>query len=69
MNTVHRQEYQITGSEGRTEIDFNQAVRVLSNKTVGVADLISKIYPLDSIEKAMVAALEKTTYRVLVKVE
>lgn len=69
MNTVHRQEYQITGSEGRTEIDFNQAVRVLSNKTVGVADLISKIYPLDSIEKAMAAALEKTTYRVLVKVE
>lgn len=69
MNTVHRQEYQITGSEGRTEIDFNQAVRVLSNKTIGVSDLISKIFPLDSIEKAMAAALDKTTYRVLVKVD
>ncbi len=69
MNTVHRKEYQITGSEGRTEIDFNQAVGVLSNKTVGVADLISKIFPLDAITEAMAAALDKTTYRVLVKVD
>lgn len=69
MNTVHRREYQITGSEGRSEIDFNQAVRVLSNKTIGVAELISKIFPMDAIEEAMQAALEKTTYRVLVKVD
>jgi len=69
MNTVHRREYQITGSEGRSEIDFNQAVRVLSNKTIGVADLISKTFPLDDIGEAMVAALDKTTYRVLIKVD
>jgi len=69
MNTVHRNEYQITGSESRSEIDFNQAVRVLSNKTIEVADLISKIFPLDAISEAMAAALDKTTYRVLVKVD
>lgn len=69
MNTVHKQEYQITGSEGRSEIDFNQAVRVLSNQTIKVADLISKVFPLASIEKAMAAAMDITTYRVLVKVD
>ncbi len=69
MNTVHRKEYQITGSEGRSEIDFNQAVRVLSEAAIEVADLISKIFPLDAISEAMTAALDKTNYRVLVKVD
>jgi L-iditol 2-dehydrogenase len=69
MDTVHRNEYQITGSEGRSEIDFNQAVRVLSNKTIEVADLISKTFPLASISEAMEAALDKTTYRVLIKAD
>lgn len=69
MNTVHRYEYQITGSEGRSEIDFNQAVRVLSEATIEVRDLISKIFPLESISEAMASALDKTNYRVLVKVE
>ncbi|MDY0287251.1 MAG: alcohol dehydrogenase catalytic domain-containing protein [Sphaerochaeta sp.] len=69
MNTVHRREYQITGSESRTEVDFNQAVRVLSNKTVALEHLISKIFPLDSIGEAMAAALDKKTYRVLVRME
>jgi L-iditol 2-dehydrogenase len=69
MNTVHRNEYQITGSEGRSAIDFNQAVRVLSNRTIEVADLISKTFPLEAISEAMAAALDKTTYRVLIKVD
>ncbi|MBI9094824.1 MAG: alcohol dehydrogenase catalytic domain-containing protein [Sphaerochaeta sp.] len=69
MNTVHRNEYQITGSEGRSEIDFAQAVRVLSNKTIEVADLISQTFPLASISEAMAAALDKKTYRVLIKVD
>ncbi|HKL60676.1 MAG TPA: alcohol dehydrogenase catalytic domain-containing protein [Sphaerochaeta sp.] len=69
MNTVHKYEYQITGSEGRSEIDFNQAVRVLSNQTIEVSDLISKTFPLDAISEAMAAALDKKTYRVLVKVD
>lgn len=69
MNTVHRQEYQITGSEGRSEIDFNQAVRVLSNKTIGVTELISKTYPLDKFEEAMTASLDKRNYRILIRME
>lgn len=69
MNTVHRNEYQITGSEGRSEIDFNQAVRVLSEEAIEVADLISTIFPLDAISEAMAAALDKSTYRILVKVD
>lgn len=69
MNTVHRHEYQITGSEGRSEIDFNQAVRLLSNKTIEVGDLISETFPLAMIDKAIASALKGTTYRVLVKVD
>lgn len=69
MNTVHRHEYQITGSEGRSEIDFSKAVRLLSNRTIEVGDLISKTYPLEKIEEAILSALDGTTYRVLVKVD
>ncbi|MHC1691939.1 MAG: zinc-binding dehydrogenase [Sphaerochaetaceae bacterium] len=67
MNTVHRNEYQITGSEGRSEVDFNQAVRTLSNRTVDVGDLISRIFPLDDISEAISTALVGDMYRVLVK--
>lgn len=69
MNTVHRHEYQITGSEGRSEIDFSQAVRLLSNKTIEVSDLISKTYPMDRIGEALASALDGTAYRVLVRVD
>ncbi|MDT4761103.1 alcohol dehydrogenase catalytic domain-containing protein [Sphaerochaeta sp. PS] len=69
MNTVHRSEFQITGSEGRSELDFSQAVRVLSNHTIEVGQLISKIYPLADVEDAMAAALEKASYRILIHME
>ena len=69
MNTVHRYEYQITGSEGRSEIDFNQAVRLISNHTIDVGDLISKTYPLEKIDEAIKAALDGTNYRVVIKVD
>ncbi len=69
MNTVHRYEYQITGSEGRSEIDFSKAVRLLSNRTIEVGDLISKTYPLEKIGEAILSALDGTTYRVLIQVD
>jgi L-iditol 2-dehydrogenase len=68
MNTLHRNEYQITGSEGRSELDFAQAVRVLSYKKIQTSDLISNIYPLADIEKALQEALQSDTYRILVQV-
>ncbi|WP_320130125.1 alcohol dehydrogenase catalytic domain-containing protein [uncultured Sphaerochaeta sp.] len=68
MNTVHRKEIQITGSEGRSELDFSLAVKALSYGKVQVKDLISDIFPLQDVAKALEAALQETTYRVLIKV-
>jgi 2-desacetyl-2-hydroxyethyl bacteriochlorophyllide A dehydrogenase len=68
MNTLHRHEYQITGSEGRTEMDFYQAVKALAYKKIQTSDLISRVYPLSEIEEALETAKGDDTYRVLVKV-
>ena len=68
MNTIHRNEYLVTGSEGRSEMDFYQATKALVTGKVQVGQLISKIYPLDEISMAVEAALSGDLYRVLVKV-
>jgi L-iditol 2-dehydrogenase len=69
MNTIHRNEFVITGSEGRSEFDFNTSVRALANRKVVVDDLISRIYPLDQAAEAVEAALSGKTYRVLLNME
>ena len=69
MNTIHRHEFVITGSEGRSEHDFYTAVRVLSNRQVVVDDLISRIYPLEEVSTAVEEALSGSAYRVLLKME
>ena len=68
MNTIHRNEYLVTVSEGRSEMDFYQATKALVTGKVQVGQLISKIYPLDEISMAVEAALSGDLYRVLVKV-
>jgi len=68
-NTFHRKEITITGSEGRSEADFYQSVRALILSRITVDELISKVYPLDEVEKAVRRALDKDTYRVLLKME
>ncbi|AEV28028.1 theronine dehydrogenase-like Zn-dependent dehydrogenase [Sphaerochaeta pleomorpha str. Grapes] len=68
MNTLHRNEYSITGSEGRTEMDFYQAVKAISYKKICTSDLISGVFPLSDIATALEAAGRNDTYRILVKV-
>ena len=67
MNTIHRNEFIVTGTEGRSEFDFHTAVRALANRKISVDDLISSIYPLEKISDAVEVALEGKLYRVLVK--
>lgn len=67
VNNLHRNEYLITGSEGRTEHDFLQAVRLLSFGKINVKPLISKITDFENIEEGMNAAMSNGTYRVLLK--
>jgi L-iditol 2-dehydrogenase len=67
MNSLHRLEALVTGSEGRNEEDFYRATRVLSFGKIDVADLVSEIYPLEKAGEAIEAALSDSSYRVLLK--
>jgi L-iditol 2-dehydrogenase len=64
-NTVHRDQILITGSEGRTEHDFLQAVRLLGYRKVKVTPLISAYTGFQGITEGMKAAMSPATYRVL----
>ena len=69
MNTIHRNEYVITGTEGREQEDFYTAMRAMTNRKVFVGDLISGIYPIEEVSEALEQALSGSTYRVLLKLE
>ena len=69
MNTIHRNEFIITGSEGRSENDFYTATRALINRKVVVDDLVSRIYPMEEVTEAVEAAASGTQYRVLLDME
>jgi L-iditol 2-dehydrogenase len=66
-NTVHREQTLVTGSEGRTEHDFLQAVRLLSFGKVNVAPLISAFTSFPAIAEGLQAASTPATFRVLLK--
>ncbi|MDR0910612.1 MAG: alanine dehydrogenase, partial [Spirochaetaceae bacterium] len=67
LNTLHRKEVLITGSEGRSEEDFYRATKLISFNKIDVGDIISKIYPIDDVKEATEHALSGKTYRVLLK--
>jgi len=69
MNTIHRNEFVITGSEGRSENDFYTATRALVNRKVVVDDLVSRIYPMEQATEAVEAAASGAMYRVLLDME
>jgi L-iditol 2-dehydrogenase len=69
MNTLHRNEVLVTGTEGRTEFDFQQAVRLLSFGKISVKALISRIAALEEAEEAIIAAAGPETQRVLLRLE
>jgi 2-desacetyl-2-hydroxyethyl bacteriochlorophyllide A dehydrogenase len=66
-NTVHREQTLITGSEGRTEHDFLQAVRLLAFGKVKVAPLISAYTSLARIAEGLRSAMSPANYRVLLE--
>ena len=68
-NTLHRTELTVTGSEGRTEEDFLQAVRLLSFGKVDVKPLISATVGFPRLETGIRAAMTSDTYRVLLEHE
>jgi L-iditol 2-dehydrogenase len=62
---VHKQEILVTGSEGRTEEDFLQAVRLLSFGKIDVGSLISRKVAFRDLEEGIRAGISAATYRVL----
>ena len=64
-NTIHKAEILVTGSEGRTEEDFLQAVRLLVLGKVEARSLISQRVPFSGLEAGIKAAMTAKTYRVL----
>ncbi|MBU1050904.1 alcohol dehydrogenase catalytic domain-containing protein [Candidatus Bipolaricaulota bacterium] len=66
-NTVHRNESLITGSEGRTERDFHQAVKLIGYGMVDVKPLISKVVRYENISEGIEAAMREDTLRVLLE--
>ena len=67
LDTIHRNEILITGSEGRTELDFQQAARLLSFGMIDPSVLISMIAGFGEIDAAVNAACGCGTQRVLLE--
>jgi L-iditol 2-dehydrogenase len=64
-NSIHRSEILITGSEGRTEEDFLQAVRLLMFGRIDLSSLISRKVTFSGLEKGIQAGMTPSTFRVL----
>jgi L-iditol 2-dehydrogenase len=69
LNTIHRSEILVTGTEGRTEMDFQQAIRLLSFGRIKVKPLISRIVGYKDIAEGIDAAMSSETQRVLLGTE
>ncbi len=65
LNTIHRNEFVITGTEGREQNDFYTALCALAHRKVVVDDLVTRIYPMEEVTEAVELALSGTTYRIL----
>jgi L-iditol 2-dehydrogenase len=64
-NTLHKNEQLVTGSEGRTQQDIQQAVRLISFRKIDVKPMISSLTTFDTLEDGIKAAMSKETYRIL----
>jgi len=66
-NKMHRTESLITGSEGRTEFDFHQAVRLIGYGMIDVEPLITRIVDYEHLGEGIEAAMSQDTLRVLLE--
>ena len=64
---LHAREITLIGVQGRTTSDFQEAVALLDRGRLDLTPLISKTVPLEQIGEGMKAALNRSTYRVIVR--
>ncbi len=67
VNAVHSKETLTTGAVNSNINEFHTATKLISNSIVDPKPLISGIYDLEDIDGAFKRALEKDSYRILVK--
>ncbi|MCX7775025.1 MAG: alcohol dehydrogenase catalytic domain-containing protein [Spirochaetaceae bacterium] len=65
LNTIHRNELLVTGTEGRLQEDFLQAVRLLSFGKVDVKPLVSGLTSFSTLDEGFRLALSGKAYRVV----
>jgi threonine dehydrogenase-like Zn-dependent dehydrogenase len=68
-NFVHYKEITITGSEGRTEKDFYQAVSMQNSRRLRLEGLISGVFSIDEAQRAMEVSLDPAFYRIIVAMD
>lgn len=66
LNRLHYNEITLTGTEGRTELDFERAVGLLAAGTLDLGPLISRTYHFQEAAQAFAAAQDPELYRVVV---
>lgn len=65
LNTLHRSEILVTGTEGRTSEDFQMAARLLSHGRVKVKSLISRVVGYEDLAEGIEDSISPDTQRVL----
>ncbi len=68
-NFVHYREITITGSEGRTEKDFHQAVSMQNSGGLELERLISGVFTIDEAQRALEVSLDPALYRIIVAMD
>ena len=68
-NLIHYKELKIVGTESKTEKDFFKAVGFQNSRKMNLSPLVSATYKFDDIGKAIEAALDPSTYRVVMEME
>jgi L-iditol 2-dehydrogenase len=66
-NRLHYEEITIAGTEGKTEADFQEAVKLLENGKVNLRPLVSKIISLAELPAELGASPQGEIQRVVVK--
>ena len=66
-NRVHYEEIVITGTEGHTDQDFHEAVALVSNGSVSVRPLISRVISLEELPAELGSRPAGETQRVVVR--
>ncbi len=65
-NLLHDNEIVLTGTISQSAEDFQQAAEMISSSAIDMGPIISATYPFEQIKSAFEAAIDLSTYRIVV---